>query len=81
MLYRDGSLKLDVDLKRRSFIGTFHELRQGLKWQHPSVYTNFIVIYISHFYGSNLWNLFDMDDVCIAWNNVVRNVFSLPRKR
>ena len=37
------------------------------------------MIYNSHFYGSNLWNLFAIDDVYIAWNNVVRMVFDLPR--
>ena len=36
------------------------------------------MVYLSHFYGSNLWNLFDIDNIYIAWNKVVRNVFSLP---
>ena len=33
---------------------------------------------MSHFYGSNLWNLFSLNDVYVAWNNVVRSVFDLP---
>ena len=78
VLYRDGSLKLDVDLKRRSFIGLFHALRQELQQQYPVIYMELINIYISHFYGSNLWNLFDVDAVYVAWNRVLRNVFNLP---
>ena len=73
-------MKLDVDLKRRSFIGTFHELRQELKCPYPIVFLNLIIIYMSHFYGSNLWNLFDIDNVLVSWNNVIRNVFKLPRR-
>ena len=40
---------------------------------------NLIIIYNSHFYGSNLWNLFAVDDVYVARNNVERMVFDLPR--
>ena len=80
VLYKDGSSKLDVDLKRRTFIGCFHELRQELKNQYPIVYMNLIMIYMSHFYGSNLWNLFAIDSVYIAWNNVIRNVFGLSTR-
>ena len=79
MLYRDGTLNLDVNLKRCSFIGKFHELRQELKSQNPIVFMNLIIVYMSHFYGSNLWNLFDIENICVAWNNIVRNVFNLPR--
>ena len=80
VFYKDGTLKMDVDLKRKSFIGTFHELRQELKCPYPIVFLNLIIIYMSHFYGSNLWNLFDIENVLIAWNNVIRNVFNLPRR-
>ena len=48
-LYKDGTLKLDVDFKRQSFIGTFHELRQELKCPYPIVFLNLIIIYMSHF--------------------------------
>ena len=80
LLCNDGSLLLDVDLKRRSFIGQFHELRQELKNTYPIVFMNLILIYISHFYGSNLWNLFAITDVYTSWNNMLRSVFELPRR-
>ena len=79
VLSKNGSCNLDVDLKRRSFIGKFHELRQELKNPHPVVFMTLIMIYNSHFYGSNLWNLFAIDSLYIAWNNVSRMVFGLPR--
>ena len=78
ILYRDGSLKLDVNFKKGSFIGKFFELKQELKLQHPVVFMNLIMLYLSHFYGSNLWNLFDIEDICISWNKIVRIVFDLP---
>ena len=80
VLCKDGSLKLDVDLKRRSFIGKFHEFRQELKNPYPIVFMTLIMIYNSHFYGSNLWNVFDITDVYTAWNNVLRMIFDLPRR-
>ena len=78
ILYKDGSLKHDVERKRNVFIGSFFELKQELKNQNPLVFMNLIMVYLSHFYGSNLWNLFDIDNIYIAWNKVIRIVFNLP---
>ena len=39
---------------------------------------NLVTLYISHFYGSNLWDLFDIDCVYVAWNKIVRIIFDLP---
>ena len=78
VLYKDGSLKYDVDLKKRIFIGTFFELKQELKSPDPLVFMNLVMLYISHFYGSNLWDLFDIDSVYVAWNKIVRIIFDLP---
>lgn len=80
ILCKDGSLKMDIDKKRTSFIGMFHALRQELKQQHPLVYMQLIDIYLAHFYGSNLWNLFDIEKLYKSWNNVLRNVYGLPYK-
>ena len=80
LLYKDGTLKRDCDLKRRSFIGQFHALRQEIKYQKPIVFLKLINIYLSHFYGSNLWNLFDCDSLYVTWNNVIRNIFNLPKR-
>ena len=46
LLYKDGSLKLDSDKKRQSFLGSFFALRQELKYQSPIVYMELINIYI-----------------------------------
>ena len=80
LLYKDGTLQRDCDLKRRSFIGQFHALRQEIKYQKPIVFLKLINIYLSHFYGSNLWNLFDCESLYITWNNVIRNIFNLPKR-
>ena len=78
-LYKNGSLVIDCDTKRKAFIGEFHAFRQELNNQSPIVYMNLINIYLSHFYGSNLWNLFDIDNIYVTWNNIVRNVYNLPK--
>ena len=69
---------IDCDSKRKK-IGEFHAFHQELKNQSPIVYMNLINIYLSHFYGSNLWNLFDIDNIYVTWNNIVRNVYNLPK--
>ena len=78
ILSKNGSLEQDADWKRRIFIGTFFELKQELKSQHPKVFMNLVMVYMSHFYGSNLWNLFDLDNIYVAWNKILRIVFNLP---
>ena len=78
ILFKDGTLKLDCESKRKSFIGQFHSLRRELKTQKPVVVLKLINIYLSHFYGSNLWSLFGCDRLYAAWNNVIRNIFKLP---
>ena len=67
-----------MDLKKRIFIGTFFELKQELKSPDPIVFMNLIMLYNSHFYGSNLWNLMDIDGINTAWNKIVRIIFDLP---
>ena len=64
---------------KSALIGKFHECRQEFKNPHPVVFMNLIMIYNSHFYGSNLCNLFAIDEVYIAWNNNFRMEFDLPR--
>ena len=78
-LHKNGSLASDCDNKRKAFIGEFHALRQELTRQNPLVYMKLIDIYLSSFYGSNLWNLFQSDCIYVTWNNIVRNVYNLPR--
>ena len=80
VLYRDGNMERDCISKKRSFIGRYHSLCQLLKQKHPSVYMKLIGIYLCDFYGSNLWDLFGdaVDNLYIAWNQMIRFVFGLP---
>ena len=80
LLYKDGTLNLDCDLKRRSFIGQYHALRQELKYQDPLVFLHLINIYLAHFYGSNLWYLYNCEKIHVTWNVMIRNVFNLPMR-
>ena len=80
LIYKDGTFCLDSESKRKSFIGQFHALRQELGHQSPVVIINLINVYLLSFYGSNLWNLFNCDQVYTTWNNVIRNVFELPAR-
>ena len=78
IFYKKGTLSHDADYKKRAFVGSFFELKQELKSQNPLVFMNLIKVYLSHFYGSNLWNLFNIDNVFVAWNKIMRIVFNLP---
>ena len=51
LIYKDGSLKLDCDMKCNSFTGSFHALRQELKTQDPLV----IFTPDKYLYCSFLW--------------------------
>ena len=76
---RDGSCFNDCTSKKHTFIGKFHSLGQLLENKHPKVFMKLISIYMSDFYGSNLWNLFYMtDSLFTEWNKCVRFVFRLP---
>ena len=64
-----------LTLKKDHLLVHYFELKQELKSQNPSVFMNLIMVYLSHFYGSNLWNLFDIENIYTAWNKIVRIVF------
>ena len=79
LIYKDGTFNLDFESKRKSFVGEFHALRQELGIQKPVVLLKLIQVYLFSFYGSNLWDLFNCDSVYTTWNNVIRNIFQLPK--
>ena len=80
VLFRDGSSIEDCMYKRRGFIGKYHSLCQVLNLKDPQVYMKLINIYLSDFYGSNLWNLFNnaSEKLYTMWNKMIRFVFQLP---
>jgi hypothetical protein len=81
ILERDNSFSKNIRMKRGSFIGRVHSIFQEFYFANPLVKMKMISIYSTSFYGSSLWNLFDghCDRLYTAWNNAVRDAFSIPR--
>ena len=59
MFNMDQSPHHDLLKKRASFIGKIHSFRQEFGNIDPTVYIKLVTIYLSSFYGSNLWDLYD----------------------
>ena len=80
ILYKDGNSSHDTVYKMNTFIGKFHSLCQLLKNKDPIIYIKFIKVYLIDFYGSNLWNFYDIysQKFYTTWNRMIRNVFNLP---
>ena len=83
ILYRDGSAFHDTIQKKNVFIGKFHSLCQLLEHKDPIVYIKLIKVYLIDFYGSNLWNFYDVacQKFLTCWNRTIRNIFNLPFNR
>ena len=75
------SFSKDCRLKRGTFIGKFHELRQELGSSDPYFILQVINIYATSFYGSCLWDFgnSDANKLFNSWNMVIRTIFNLPR--
>ena len=59
LISSDESLSQDLNIKKGALIGKVHNLRQELGSQDPSVFIKLVKIYMLHFYGSSLWDIFD----------------------
>ena len=81
VLERNNSFSKDIKMKRGSFIGRVHSIFQEFHFANPIVKMKMISLYASSFYGSSLWNFFGgkCDRMYAAWNNAVRDAFTLPR--
>ena len=77
----DQSPHHDLLKKRAQFIGKIHSFRQEFGNIDPLVYTKLISIYLTSFYGSNIWDLYDIvtEKLFSSWNIVVRMLFNIPR--
>ena len=82
ILHQDESMRHDLMKKRGEFIGKLHSLRQEFGNKDPIVFMNLVSIYLSSFYGSNLWDLYGdyVDRLFKTWNVMVRMFFNLPRE-
>ena len=80
LLSDDEDTSHDLEIKRREFVAQFHSLRQELGNQSPVVYLKLIDIFLSHFYGHNLWDLNSeaAEALWRTWNTMVRDIHQLP---
>ena len=81
LLHSDQSLSHDLLQRRGQFIGKIHSFRQEFGNIDPIVYMKLVSIYLLSFYGSNLWDLYEVscDKLDKSWNIMVRYFFDIPR--
>ena len=79
-LESNNSMKIDCLAKRGKFIGKVNSLIQEFTYVDPTVMTKLLNIYVTSFYGSNLWDLYssEVTKIYSSWNVTIRNVFNLP---
>ena len=82
LFHKDESMHHDMLRKRGEFIGKLHAMRQEFGNTDPLVYMKLVRTYLTSFYGSNLWDLFDtnIQHLYATWNIMVRMLFDLPRQ-
>ena len=74
-------MKADCLAKRGVFIGKVNSLLQEFGFVDSTVMVRLLHIYVTSFYGSNLWNLYSSEVTRIfsSWNVTIRHIFSVPR--
>ena len=79
ILESNNSMKTDCLAKRGKFIGMVNSLLQEFASVDPSVMVKLLDIYVTSFYGSNLWNLYssEVTKIYSSWNVTIRNVFNV----
>jgi len=82
LLSKDESMHHDMLRKRGQFIGKLHSMKQEFGSIDPLVHMKLVKIYLTSFYGSNLWDLYDnnVQHLYSTWNVMVRMSFDLPRE-
>ena len=80
IIHQDETSSHDTMLKRGEFIGKLHSLRQELGAVEPKVFLVLTNIYLSSFYGSNLWdfNSESAGKLYSSWNRMIQTAYNLP---
>ena len=80
VLQSENNRKVDCAAKRGRMIGKVNSLLQEFHYVEPEVMVKLLNIYVTSFYGSNLWDLYsaDVDRIFKSWNVTIRNVFDVP---
>ena len=74
-------MRADCLSKRGKFIGKVNSLLQEFGYVESDVLMKLLSIYVTSFYGSNIWNLYspEVTKIFSSWNVTIRRVFNLPR--
>ena len=80
-LHQDGSMDMDIKMKRANFIRNSMDIRNMFNFAFPEQILNAVKVYSAHFYGAMTWDLYgDMvGQVYRSWNTCVKLVLDLPR--
>ena len=79
-IHRDMSSSHDILQRNAEFVGKIHALQQELGRVDPKVFLLLVQIYLSSFYGSNLWDLTSASagKLYSTWNRMIGTLFNLP---
>ena len=79
-LTSDENMFHDLNAKCGEFNQKVHSLRQEIGDQHPIVFIRLVNIYLTSFYGSNLWDLGNINSnkLWSVWNTLIRSTYNLP---
>ena len=74
-------LTLDLLEKRAVYINRVNELKQEFSYAHPLTKIMIKKVFNTHFYGSQLWDLFTREAARLekTWNTSVRMMLDVPR--
>ena len=70
----------DISAKKGSFIGCVNNIQTEFGFAHPVNKIKLLQTYVTSFYGSNLWNLYDSSahNLYKTWNIALRKLYNLP---
>ena len=80
ILQVDNSKRMDINMKRGTFIGKVNSLLQEFHFAAPHILMKFVTVYCSNIYGSNIWDLFsaDIQRLYRSYNVALRTIFNIP---
>ena len=80
-LSQSVNVERDAKLKRMQFISKSTDIREMFDFAHPTQVLETVSIYIVHFYGVMLWDLYGKEagKVYRSWNTCVKLAWQVPR--
>ena len=81
-LHKDGTMEMDANMKRASFISNSMDIRSMFSFALPEQILRAVNVYCGHFYGAMLWDFYGerADQVFRSWNLCVKLTWGVPRQ-